>query len=809
MSRQENQPTPLSRRNFIRNCAASAATLTSAPILGGWTASGKRASAERGPATRTYSLNQNWLFGGKFNESALAANFNDASFARVSLPHCVTKLSWQKWDPTQWEDVWIYRRHFTRPAGQEGNRVFLHFDRVMAATTPVLNGHALPEHRGGYLPFHHEITGMLEDVNTLAVKVDSRWLPIPPAGNPKGVSACDYYLPGGITGPVELRIVPQTFISDVFAKPVNVLSDSRRLEVQCTIDAADVPEGKLRIEAVLSSASKKIAATSKEITLEKQGENEIALTLTGLKDVSLWDIASPHLYDVVVTLSRDGAPIHDYCTRIGFREARFDVDGFFLNGRRLHLFGLNRHEIYPYTGYAMPARVMRHDAEILKHEFNVNVVRCSHYPQSPAFLDACDELGLMVWEETPGWGYLGDDQWQELVVENVRDMVLRDRNRPSVIIWGVRVNESRNDPALYTRTRDLAKSLDGSRPTSGSMTSTSMKTRESWRQDVFAFDDYHSAPDGSVGLTAPLPGVPFFFSETVGQFNYPRGHGFDNIYRRAGDPAIQQQQAIFHAQAHDRAASFPRCGGAIAWCAFEYASPVKPYQGVKCPGVADVFRIPKLGATFYRSQVDPKVRVVIEPNFYWDFGPHTPNGPGEHAAIFSNCDRIELLIDGRKHAVLHPDKAGYPNLKYPPFFTNLKLDGASKPTLRIHGYIGNRLALARSFSSDSAHDQLTLSLDDRELAGDGIDATRLVYTVTDSFGASRAYATGEVTFRIHGPAIIVGDNPFQLEDSGGSGAVWIKSIPGGSGPVIIHATHSQLGTKSAELRVRPFRTRSL
>ena len=506
----------LTRRDFLEGSAATA--LTCLPLLSTWAASGQSASGASGPATRVLPLDGNWLYG-QFNERSLAENFDDPGLAHVSLPHCVAKLGWHNWDPAQWQDVWTYRRGFSLPDIQRGTRTFLHFNRVMAMAAPVLNGHALAEHRGGYLPFRYEITELLRKENTLAVKVDSRWLPIPPAGSPKGFAACDYYLTGGIIGPVELQHVPQVYISDVFAKPIDVLSASRRLELICSIDAAALQPGQFRLEATLMSGFVKVASTSKSILLERTGVTEATLTLTSLKDVSLWDVNSPRLYDVVVTLTRNGKWIHNYRVRTGFREARFDVDGFFLNGKRLQLFGLNRHEIYPYAGYAMPARTMRRDAEILKREFNVNVVRCSHYPQSPAFLDACDELGLMVWEETPGWGYVGDDQWQEIVVQNVHDMVLRDRSRPSVIIWGVRVNESHNNPALYTRTRDLAKSLDGTRPTSGSMTSTSAKTLETWHQDVFAFDDYHSAPDGSVGLTPPLPGIPSFFSETVGHFN--------------------------------------------------------------------------------------------------------------------------------------------------------------------------------------------------------------------------------------------------------------------------------------------------
>ncbi|MGH7951740.1 MAG: glycoside hydrolase family 2 TIM barrel-domain containing protein [Limisphaerales bacterium] len=752
-------------------------------------------------------MNQNWLFGGKWNgdEKLLQPDFNDNNFSAVTLPHCVSKLSCEGWHPADWQDVWIYRHHFSLPKEFKNRRVFLDFDGVMNTATPAINGKMLPKHAGGYLPFQYEITdSLMHEKNVLAVALDSRWNQVPPDGSPKGSTAVDYLEPGGIVRAVSLRAVPQIFISDVFAKPVDVLNSNRRVEVTCTIDAVGLPKKPLQIKVEMLDAGRVIASISKNLNLEQTGETEVALTLSDLANVKLWSPDLPQLYQIVATLFIGDEPLHNFQTRIGLRDARFEVDGFFLNGQRFRFFGLDRHEIFPYTGFAMPSRVMRRDAEILRREFNCNMVRCSHYPQTEAFLDACDKLGLMVWEETPGWQFLGDDAWKDLVVRDVQDMVRRDRNRPSVIIWGVRVNESHNDPALYERTKAIAESLDGSRPTSGSMTSRSTK---GWHQDVFSLDDYHSAPDGSVGIDAPLPGVPYMLSETVGQFSYGAKKGFNNKYRRAGDLTTQISQALFHAQAHDRAANFPRMAGVIAWCAFDYSSQINAYNEIKSPGVADVFRIPKLGASFYQAQVSPKVRPVIQPDFYWDFGPNSPNGPGATACVFSNCERLEIFVAGKRIGSALPDRANYPNLLCPPFFCNLELDAAAiktKPDLRIDGYAAGQLVLSKSFSCDSSKDELFLAADDAAIIGDGIDATRLVFKVVDKFGNNRAFGGGEIIFAVSGPGEIVGDNPFTLlDDSGGVGAVWIKTIPNGLGRITATAIHSSLGKKSVAISVQP------
>ncbi len=790
----------ISRRRFVHGCAAGAAALASTSILGchgnGRASSGQ--SVQSGPASRTILFNSGWSQPIEVvDASSNAGPFKPA----VTIPNSVVTLSWKDWDPKVWEKVWMYGKQFSLPPEFKGLRVFLHFDGVMVGTTPKLNGHEYAKHLGGYLPCRYELTDHLKDGdNVLSVEVDSRWSNVPPEGAPIGPRRVDYLEVGGIYRDVRLHAVPTIYIRDVFAKPVKVLDSDRHIEVICTIDAGAAPQKPLRVRSELMRDGKVITRAEQNVSIDKPGDSEVKLTLSNLGNVALWHVDSPNLYHVVTTLLVDGKPVHDYTTRIGLRDARFELEGFFLNGKRLQIFGLNRHEVFPYVGYAMPARVMRRDAHILRHDFNCNMVRCSHYPQHEAFLDACDELGLMVWEEVPGWGYLGDDAWKELLVRDVHDMIIRDRNHPSIIIWGTRANESANDAPLYTRTKALAKSLDDSRPSSGSMTSgTRRNYKNGWDEDVFAFDDYHANPDGTVGITGPADDIPYMLSEAVGQFDYTKRKGFGIRYRRNGDIALLQLQAIRHAQAHSAAAKNKRICGVVAWCAFEYASLVNATDTIKTPGVSDVFRIPKLGATFYLAQTQGNARPRIEPSFYWDFGPKTPRGPGKEAAIFSNCDRLEVLIDGKPHATLHPDKERYPHLRHAPFFVDLDLDGTGHPELRIDGYIKDKRALSRSFSSDPLKDQFYFAADDQELFANESDATRLVFKVVDQFGADRALGTGEVQFEVTGPGELVGDNPFDLAPAGGAAAVWIKALPGNGGTITVRATHSALGSKSLNI----------
>lgn len=762
-------------------------------------------SSQADPATRHNSqprnipFNHGWLFGGAAVNRSSKPEFDDSGFERVTLPHSNESFSWCDIDRSKYQYISIYRRHFSLPPELRRERVFIDFEGVMRTATVFINGERLGEYKGGYTPFSFELTPHLnwDGENILAVKVDSRRsrYDVPPFADGPEI---DFDTFGGIYRSAWLRVVPETFVENVFAKPTNVMDDDRSLDITCYINNQLDDDDTIIVEAELHDDGQPFAKASTEVS---PNEQVVELSMNTLEETELWDINNPKLYDVKVHLRKEDRSLHKYNARVGFREARFEQDGFYLNGRRLNLFGLNRHQLFPYVGPAMPARIQRRDAEILKNELNCNIVRTSHYVQSPAFLDACDELGLLVWNEMPGWQCFGNATWQDTSIEHVQKMIRRDWNRPSVVLWGVRINEGESQTAEFEdHLNDLTHKIDDSRQTTGAYRNE--ERNKPLRQDVRGQNDYgYPNEDENLPIYPSNYREPYLTSEAVGQ-KVPGG-SFTNYYGRTETMMTQQDQARRHAHAHNIGASDIRHSGVIAWCAFEYNSPYNALQEVKTPGVCDIFRVPKLGANFYRSQVDPREKIVLEPAFYWDFGPNSPpNGPGKNAMIYSNCKQLEISVDGKHIATLQPDLENFPYLHYPPFTVNLSVDGSDKPVLRIDGLIDDQKVISRRFSADTENDQLLLQPDDDEIIGDGIDMTRLVFRAVDRYGAPRPFVEDSVDLELEGPGEIVGDSSFQFEDAGGVGAVWIRADEGQSGQIQVRAEHSRLGTQVTEIDIQ-------
>ncbi len=769
----------MDRRNFIRNSVALVAGASLAPL-----ALGDPASPDA-PGRTVLPLNRGWKFSPKVVEGGHEKNFDDSGFERVVIPHTNKRLPWHGFDEKEYEFVSLYRRHFKLPKDAQRKRVFVDFEGVMTASTVWINGTRLGEYKGGYTPFSFELTPHLDwaGENVLSVDVDSsERADIPPFGY-----EIDYLTFGGIYREVALRIVPGTFIENIFIRPKDVLSGKPTVEVECFLEGVSPLPKDLMVEAELLDGSRTIAKISQRASAESAGKPASAqggavshvLNLGSVTGIKLWDLDSHNLYVARVRLLRGGQVIDEDSRRFGFREAQFTDHGFELNGKVIKLRGLDRHQTFPFVGQAMPARVQRRDADILRNKLHCNIVRTSHYPQSRHFLDACDELGLLVLEEIPGWQHIGDAAWKDISVDNVRRMIRRDWNHPSIILWGVRINESLDDHDFYTRTNSMAHQLDSSRQTGG----IRYFQESEFLEDVFTMNDF--------GFPLKPPNHPRYLNTEFAGHTYPT-KTIDNVERLT-------EHTVRHARVHDQLASNPQYAGGIGWCAFDYNTHGNFGSGDRIcyHGVTDIFREPKPAAGFYKSQCDPSEEIVLEPSFHWARGDESVGF--SKAMVCSNCDHLKFYINDKLVAEADPDRKQFQHLRYAPFVADMG-PGLRHGwgDLRIEGYIGDKKVAEKKMSGTGVDTRFTVAPDDVALVADGADATRVVMRVTDEFGAIRPFSDDSIKLELDGPAEIIGDNPFSLV--GGTGAIWIRAKEQ-PGTVHLTATHPRLGPQRLEFRI--------
>ena len=794
----------MDRRDFIKTTSTllASAALPVASALAG-------AEEQVAQGRSILPMNRNWRYHPAKVEGAESPGFDDSRFERVVIPHTNISLPWHSFDDKDYEFVSTYRRRFKFPQGAAGKRLFVDFEGAMTASTVWINGVHLGEYKGGFTPFSFELTQHLrEDAeNVLVVQLDStERADIPPFGN-----EIDYLTFGGIYREVALRIVPPTYIDNIYAQPKNVLSENPSLDVNCFLAGPLPADGRLSLDAELRDgdqvvgrgtyvigqpASAPAGSTADPSAADPYNDAPVhtgletlndparhTVSLTHLAKVQLWGISQPHLYTVHVQLRLAGHVIDEDTRRVGFREAVFTDHGFSLNGIIVKLRGLDRHQTFPFVGQAMPARVQRQDARILRNGLHCNIVRTSHYPQSRHFLDCCDEIGLLVLEEIPGWQHIGNEEWKKVAIDNVGRMIRRDWNHPSIVLWGVRINESKDDNGFYFKTNALAHALDDTRQTGGIRTFQESEFLE----DVFTINDF--------GFPLKKPNHPCYLNtEFV-------GHTFPT--KATDDDERQREHTLRHVRIHNQLASEPQYAGGIGWCAFDYNTHDNFGSGDRIcyHGVTDIFREPKPAAGFYKSQCDPAEEIVLEPAFHWARGDESVGLT--NAVICSNCDHLKIFTRTGSAdespwmplAELDPDRAEFGNLKYPPFILDVRKIRAGWGDLRIDGYLNGKMVISKSLSGRGADRKFALLPDDLTLHADGADTTRVVLRVTDEFGAVRNYANDPVVLTLEGPATLIGDNPFSLV--GGTGAIWIRAGEK-AGTARLTARHPRLGSQNVD-----------
>ena len=393
-----------------------------------------------------YSFNEKWQF------ALLPANEipGDFSWQEVVLPH-TPRIEALVMTDKQWQGTCTYRKIFDSPDPAGDKYVALRFGAAMHEAKVYCNGELITTHNGGYLPFFAKLTGKLKPgKNVLIVELNNEDNKHIPPGKP--ISGLDFNYYGGLYRNVDLIVKELIHITD----PVNSAKTAgggvyitqgineegnRKLSVKVEIKNLYASDKKVSIDYKLYGQGEMVTShTLSPITIKQNETKELIEEIELIKPV-LWSPENPALYRLDITV-RAGARVYDKKSlKIGIRDILFGEDGFRLNGEPYKIRGTNRHQEYPYLGYAIGDNADYRDAYKIK-EFGFNFVRLSHYPHSESFLDACDELGLLVMDAIPGWQFVGDSIFQENSKNDLRDMIRRDRNHPSIILWEASLNES-------------------------------------------------------------------------------------------------------------------------------------------------------------------------------------------------------------------------------------------------------------------------------------------------------------------------------------------------------------------------------
>lgn len=746
-------------------------------------------------------INNDWYYKAQY-ENGLE-NLNSLNgFEKVNLPHTNVELPYNYFNEKDYQTISCYKYPFSISGEYKDKIIYAHFEGVMAYAHVYLNGCFVGEHKGGYTPFDIRIDEALNcssNKNMLTVVVDSTERDdIPPFGG-----QIDYLTYGGIYREVSLCIYDDIFIDNVKIETNKVLEDEKSINLNAYIKNINSQTGDAEFKVKINEKCGKEIYSSTFNEKVEANRDLYNFSIDGLKDIKLWDIDNPNLYEITVSININGRS-DEYADVFGFRKAEFTPKGFYLNGKKLKLIGLNRHQSFPYVGYAMPKRVQEKDAEILKKDLHLNLVRTSHYPQSKHFINKCDELGLLVFEEIPGWQHIGNDEWKEVAKENEREMIKRDWNHPSVILWGVRINESEDDDAFYLDTNKIAHNLDSTRQTGG----VRYITNSHFLEDVYTFNDFNYD-----GVKKPLRKqeevtgldhkVPYLVTEFCGHM-YPTKR-FDQEER-------QMEYALRHLEIQNASYLDESISGAIGWCAFDYNTHKDFGSGDRIcyHGVMDMFRIHKFASYVYKSQVSPEVEPVLQPVTFWARGERSI-GWMLPLVIFTNCDYIEFIYgddgDDMLAKKVYPAREKYKGIPYPPVIIDYSVItpeevsswGMVWKDAAIKGYYKGKQIIERKFSKNPVPSELYVEADDLILSSRNKDATRIVVKILDQCGNLLPFIDDIIKIEVNGPARLQG--PKEVAVKGGAVAFWIETI-NEKGNVDITVKSQVLGQKSVQIEVR-------
>ena len=615
----------------------------------------------------------------------LKQEFNQLSMGnweKINLPH--TPFVEPLVVLHQWQGICYYRKILNVSKKEIDKQLWLEFEGAMHLADVWVNGQHLIQHSGGYTPFVVDVTGMLhaDRGNEILVRLDNRNNPLIPPGKP--LETLDFCYYGGLYRDVNLIVKHPVHITHpimanevagggIFVTYPYVSKQEAEIKVKTQVSNKVGTQRHLTIRHTLYEWSKKKGRGKKVALVESPlvlaaGTTQHHTQQFTVNNPKLWYPDSPALY-VLRTEVMDGRKVTD-CedTRIGIRRIEMTREkGFVINDKPLKLEGSNRHQEYPYVGNAISDQAQYRDMYQIRDN-GFNTVRLGHYPQDPSVLEACDELGLLVIEPIPGWQFFNKAQgFVDHTYKDIRDLIRRDRNHPSVIMWETTLNESWPPKSWKDQAVRIAhEEFPGDQCyTSG---------------DTYGYDGFDVCyNDWREGYNRPnTTSKPGFIRE---YYDYEFGGHYSTTRVTRGDGDYALMQNAWNAQwSHNRyRAYYPWTIGGAVWSMYDYNRGC--CDNICYSGLADLFRLPKFGLLYFRTQMKEGTFTPAGPMTYEVFiNSHWLEGSSDTLQVYGNVDEVKLQLNGRVIArqypddkpstseyVSRPDGGNAENIDFPPF----------------------------------------------------------------------------------------------------------------------------------------------
>jgi hypothetical protein len=745
------------------------------------------------------SFNVGWKFykGTVSGDTASGSSYDDSSWLDVNLPHNPPKTGQSGPDAARppwtssgysYEGVSWYRKHFTLGNSYQGKKIFVEFEAVNNRADVWVNGTLLTTHYGGYLPFTVDMTNYVNfggADNVIAVKADNTDDTSFPIGNN------NWFNWGGISRDVWLHITDKLHVTDavyanavasggVFVTYPSVNDVSAQVQIKTHILNEYATSKDCTVKTYIVDANNTPVAQMADTCSIAAGGNNTFTQLATVASPRLWHPDHPDLYTVYTEVYDGNGSVDTYKTKVGIRSISFSkAEGFKINGQALRFRGANRLQDFPYIGYAMGNVGQRRDAEKLK-EGGFQCVRTSHYAQDPAFMGACDELGIMIMDEIPGFQYVGNSTFQNRSYQDMRDMIRRDRNHPCVIAWELSLNET-NFNSSYANS---AYSI-GHAEYPGNQCFVA-----GWKVTGTSYPDIYIATP-SAGARTYSGSKPLMISE-YGHWEYQevenyysdvhRGYVGDYYY---GESAMLNQVANHQDGLNQNRGMTYLCGDNL-WVGIDYG----PYPS----GVLDIYRLPKFSYYFFQSQRDPNVvltgidsgPMVYIANYWTASSPTT-------VKVFSNCEQVKLYKNDVLQATQSPDTGT--NLQHPPFtFTGLTFTSGQ---LKAEGLIGGEVVATHIVTTPGTATALSVAFDVNDVPANGSETITVNASILDSNGTLVPTASStNVTFSVTGPATLA--SPAAITSEAGIATAYIR-VSDQPGLITVTATASGLTTGNAAI----------